>query len=111
MRTTDDREPFPVPYLSTEVSDRVIQEILDAFNREEAEPRTVPPSLGPSQTTDRSRRTHRPKDLPLVHVFPSNAEYSCQQREPRVRSEERRVGKECRSRGGHSEGEIKQLKT
>ena len=38
MRTTDDREPFPVPYLSTEVSDRVIQEILDAFNREGLSP-------------------------------------------------------------------------
>jgi hypothetical protein len=26
--------PFPVPYLSTEVSDRLIQQILEAFNRE-----------------------------------------------------------------------------
>lgn len=29
-----DGQPFPVPYLSTEVSDRLIQQILDAFNRE-----------------------------------------------------------------------------
>lgn len=27
-------QPFPKPYLSTEVSDRLIQQILDAFNRE-----------------------------------------------------------------------------
>lgn len=27
-------EAFPAPYLSTEVSDRLIQQILDAFNRE-----------------------------------------------------------------------------
>ncbi len=30
----DPRDAFPEPYLSTEVSDRLIQEILDAFNRE-----------------------------------------------------------------------------
>lgn len=30
----NDAQPFPVPYLSTEVSDRLMQEILDAFNRE-----------------------------------------------------------------------------
>ncbi|HRB14786.1 MAG TPA: hypothetical protein PK224_03260 [Nitrospira sp.] len=29
-----DGQPFPVPYLCTEVSDRLIQQILDAFNRE-----------------------------------------------------------------------------
>ncbi|MDI3467925.1 MAG: hypothetical protein OJF50_006746 [Nitrospira sp.] len=27
-------DAFPEPYLSTEVSDRLIQQILDAFNRE-----------------------------------------------------------------------------
>ncbi len=27
-------DAFPEPYLSTEISDRLIQEILDAFNRE-----------------------------------------------------------------------------
>ena len=29
-----DGQPFPVPYLPPEVSDRLIQQILDAFNRE-----------------------------------------------------------------------------
>jgi hypothetical protein len=31
---TQDGQPFPVRSLSTEVSDRVTQQILDAFNRE-----------------------------------------------------------------------------
>ena len=29
-----DGQPVPVPYLTTEVSDRLVQQILDAFNRE-----------------------------------------------------------------------------
>ena len=29
-----DDQPFPMPYLPTEVSDRLIQQILDAFNGE-----------------------------------------------------------------------------
>ena len=31
-------EPFPIPYLSTEVSDRLTQLILDAFNHEHLTP-------------------------------------------------------------------------
>lgn len=33
-----DGQPFPVAYLSAEVSDRLTQEILDAFNRERLTP-------------------------------------------------------------------------
>jgi len=33
-----DGQSFPVTYLSTEVSDRLTQEILDAFNRERLTP-------------------------------------------------------------------------
>ena len=29
-----DGQPVPVPYLTTEVSDRLVQQILDSFNRE-----------------------------------------------------------------------------
>ncbi len=29
-----DDQPVPVPYLSTEVTDRLIQQVLDAFNQE-----------------------------------------------------------------------------
>jgi len=32
--TGNDSQPFPEPYLSMEVSDRLIQQTLDAFNRE-----------------------------------------------------------------------------
>ena len=31
---TDEDRPFPAPYLSTDISDRLIQHILDAFNED-----------------------------------------------------------------------------
>lgn len=34
----DDGQPFPTPYLSGEIADRLIQEILDGFNREHLTP-------------------------------------------------------------------------
>ena len=34
MASDPQSQSFPVPYLSTAVSDRLIQQILDAFNRE-----------------------------------------------------------------------------
>lgn len=43
---TPDQEPFPEPYLLTEIQDRIIQQILDVFVKEGITPKQAKSLLG-----------------------------------------------------------------